>query len=143
MAAVQGAQFTAPLLCPACIPQTLSSLGRGKAGREPGSHGPTSHPGQPVSGPFSSIPSPGARAAMSGEADGVQGLRAHPKRYQGANGTSSGHRRCSAQLPQSSSTAVPQQPPSAFHINPQPSSLNIPSTPSFSLKRKQPHRPLT
>lgn len=35
----------------------------------------------------------------------------------------------------------PSSPPNAFHINPQPSSLHIPSTPSFSLKRKQPHMP--
>lgn len=42
-----------------------------------------------------------------------RGQRARPKWYQDMTGTSPGHRRCSAQLQQSSNAAVPQQPPKA------------------------------
>lgn len=55
---------------------------------------------------------------MWGEWKEYRGQRAHPKWYRDTNGTSSGHRRCSAQLQQSSNTAASQQPPNAIACRP-------------------------
>lgn len=54
---------------------------------------------------------------MWGEQMEYKGQRAHPKWYQDVTGTSSGHKRCSAQLQQPSNTAVHQQPPNAYQID--------------------------
>lgn len=61
-----------------------------------------------------------------------RGQRGHPKWYQDTTGTSSGHRRCSAQLQQSSNTTVPQQPPMHTTEIPDPPALTHLPLPMFT-----------
>lgn len=98
-----------------------SSLGGGKVGSEPWSHGPTIQPGYPESRPFSATPSSGVSAAMWGgmstrgrkpTPSGTRTRLAHPQVTGDALHSSSSL----------SNTAAPHQPPNTYHVDPQPSS---------------------
>lgn len=64
-----------------------------------------------------------------------------PEWYQDMTGTSSGHRRCSAQLQPSSNTAAPQQCPQCIPRRPLPSSPSHPLYPMFTHVQTPPHAP--
>lgn len=138
MAAGQGAQFTA-LLCPACIPQT-PSLGRGKAGQEPGSRGPHLAQDSLCPGPFihTQPRSQGCHVRGSGWSIGAE---SSPWVVPRREWHILGHRRCSTQPYSHQALLSPSSPPMHSTSTPTLQPLHIPSTPSFSLKRKQPHRP--
>lgn len=132
---------TAPLLCPTCIPETPFSSGRGKAGQDSG--GQAAPFPQEALCPGPSPLDPARKPGLPGCGEWMEYRGREPTPSGTRTGTSSGHRRCSAQLPQSSSTAVLQQPPTHATRTPNPPALTPlhVHSPGFTRVHTAPHAP--
>lgn len=134
------AQQPPTMSCLHSLAPSSSCSRRGKVGQESWNPRPIFHLGYPVSRDFSEIPTLGANAAMRG-ADGLRGQMTCPSWYQDMTGTSSGHKIHSAQLQQSSNTAVSQQCPQHISYKSPPFNPSHTCYPMFIHVQIPPHAP--